>query len=84
VSSQRLVRKICQQCIKHNAGAIADCSVYKGSGYFGRIGVHEVLSKAHLFNPSIANISMRDAGFIHMQAGLINPAALDAEVSRWH
>jgi hypothetical protein len=84
VSSQRLVRKICQQCIKHNAGAIADCSVCKGSGYFGRIGVHEVLSKAHLLGHSSSHISMRDAGVIHIQARLINPAALDAEVSTWH
>jgi type II secretory ATPase GspE/PulE/Tfp pilus assembly ATPase PilB-like protein len=84
VSSQRLVRKICPECLTHNAADRAQCSVCKGSGYFGRIGVHEVLSKSDLLNSSSSHISMRDAGLIHMQAGLINQAALDTEVCTWH
>ncbi len=84
VSSQRLVRKTCSQCLGFKAGNNVQCSNCKGSGCLGRIGVHEVLGKAHLFNPSAPYIRMRDAGFIHMQAGLISQAALDAEVGTWH
>ncbi len=84
VSSQRLVRKICPECLTHNAADRAQCSACKGSGYFGRIGVHEVLSKSDLLNSSSSHISMRDAGLMHMQAGLINQAALDTEVCTWH
>jgi type II secretory ATPase GspE/PulE/Tfp pilus assembly ATPase PilB-like protein len=84
VSSQRLVRKTCQHCLGKNVVTKSPCPNCKGRGCFGRIGVHEVLSKAHLFNSSSSPISMRDAGFIHVQAGLINQAALDAEVSTWH
>ena len=84
VSSQRLVRKVCQQCIEHDSINKDQCPSCKGSGYFGRIGVHEVISKTHLFTPSSSNISMRDAGLSHMQTGLINQAALDAEVGSWH
>ncbi len=82
VSSQRLVRKICSQCLSGNNRT--QCPKCKGSGYLGRIGVHEVLSKAQLFNSSASYVSMRDAGFIHMQAGLITQAALDTEISVWH
>ncbi|MBU3625177.1 type II/IV secretion system protein [Polynucleobacter sp. JS-Safj-400b-B2] len=84
VSSQRLVRKTCQRCLGKNLITKSPCQTCKGSGYFGRIGVHEVLSKAHLFSSSSSPIRMRDAGFIHVQAGLINQAALDAEVGSWH
>ena len=82
VSSQRLVRKTCSQCLGSNGQT--DCPKCKGSGYLGRIGVHEVLNKTHLFNSSTSYVSMRDAGLIHIQAGLINQAALDAEVGTWH
>jgi type IV pilus assembly protein PilB len=84
VSSQRLVRKTCLTCFGHHEIAKAQCIHCKGSGHFGRIGVHEVLSKIHLFDAHASNISMRDAGLIHMQAGLINQAALDTEVGTWH
>lgn len=83
VSSQRLVRKSCPECFSHTEISKSKCLICKGSGYFGRIGVHEVLSKNHLLNPSLPHISMRDAGLIHMQAGFINQAALDAEVGSW-
>jgi type IV pilus assembly protein PilB len=84
VSSQRLVRKTCQQCIKLGVSAKDQCPNCKGSGYYGRIGVHEVLSKTHLFHPSTLSISMQEAGLAHVKAGLINQAALDAEVGSWH
>jgi type IV pilus assembly protein PilB len=84
VSSQRLVRKICQQCIKQHTSAKAQCQACKGSTYFGRIGVHEVLGKDHLFSSSTSHIGMQDAGLVHLQAGLIDRAALDAEVGSWH
>ena len=84
VSSQRLVRKICQECIQYEENAKSQCTTCKGSGYHGRIGIHEVLSKTHLFHPSTLPISMQEAGFMHIQAGLINQAGLDAEVGSWH
>ena len=84
VSSQRLVRKICQQCTRHNMRARTDCSTCKGSAYHGRIGVHEVFSKADLFKPNVSPISMQEAGLSHIQAGLINQASLEAEVGTWH
>ena len=84
VSSQRLVRKTCTQCLGLKIKNNVPCSFCKGSGYLGRIGVQEVLSKTHLFDSSTSYVSMRDAGLIHMQAGLINQAALDSEVGTWH
>ena len=84
VSSQRLVRKTCAQCLGFKIKNNVPCSFCKGSGYLGRIGVHEVLSKTHLFNSSTSYLGMRDAGLIHMQSGLINQAVLDAEVGTWH
>lgn len=88
VSSQRLVRKICLTCFSqaHSQHAItkAQCTNCNGRGYRGRIGVHEVLSKTHLFNPHASHISMQEAGLMHIQAGLITQAVLDAEVGTWH
>jgi type IV pilus assembly protein PilB len=84
VSSQRLVRKTCSQCLGLKVASKVPCSSCKGSGFLGRIGVHEVLGKTHLLNSSAPFIRMRDAGLIHMQAGLISQAALDAEVGTWH
>jgi type II secretory ATPase GspE/PulE/Tfp pilus assembly ATPase PilB-like protein len=60
------------------------CQTCKGSGYFGRIGVHEVLSKKNILSISASYLSMRDAGLIHMQSGLINQVALDNEIGTWH
>jgi len=84
VSSQRLVRRTCLKCLKQNEVAKAQCLTCKGSGYFGRIGIHEVLSKNNLFSSPPSHLSMRDAGLIHMQAGLIKQEALDTEVGIWH
>ena len=84
VSSQRLVRKTCLKCFQQNEAIKAQCLTCKGSGYFGRIGIHEVLGKNNLFSSPSSHLSMRDAGLIHMQAGLIQQEALDTEVGIWH
>ena len=84
VSSQRLVRKTCLKCHRQNDITKTQCQTCKGSGYFGRIGVHEVLSKKNILSISASYLSMRDAGLIHMQAGLINQVALDNEIGTWH
>lgn len=84
VSSQRLIQKICQQCraqAKHNT---IPCSACKGSGLHGRIGVHEVLSASHLFDPSLKHPTMQEAGLQHIKVGLIRERDLDAEVGTWH
>ena len=85
ISSQRLVRKLCIACKNSNLqGTDQSCSICKGSGYQGRIGVHEVLEIPHLMNPSLPFLSLQEAGMRHVHAGLIDQAALDAEVSSWH
>ena len=80
VSSQRLVRKLCAQCF----GNDTQCKKCKGSGYFGRIGVHEVLNTANLFGAASPFTCMRDAGLSHLNAGLIQQVDLDSEVGAWH
>ena len=84
VSSQRLVRRTCHRCLKLSADQRKICSVCKGTGYFGRIGVHEVLDKSHLLDPTIPSISMHEAGMEHIRAGFINSASLASEISSWH
>jgi type II secretory ATPase GspE/PulE/Tfp pilus assembly ATPase PilB-like protein len=83
VSSQRLVRKICRQCFSWNAKKSNKCSDCKGSGSHGRIGVHEVLSAAHIFDPSAQYSNMYEAGLHHVRAGLIKEADLLTEVGTW-
>ena len=84
VSSQRLVRMTCHQCLNRNASEKAQCLNCGDSGYFGRIGVHEVLSQSKLFNLSLSFTSMRAAGLGHVQAGLITQTDLESEVGAWH
>ena len=84
VSSQRLVRKICQQCLGKNIAEISLCHACKGARSYGRIGVHEVLSATHLFNPALKHPSMYEAGLQHVKAGLIQEVDLQAEVGTWH
>lgn len=84
VSSQRLVRITCHQCLMRNSNEKLKCTKCGGSGYFGRIGVHEVLNQAILFDPSLPFISMREAGLTHIQAGLITKVDLESEVGAWH
>ncbi len=82
ISSQRLIRKNCQGCL--GIDMPSECPTCKGSGYYGRIGVHEVLSRNHLFGSEPAHLTMHRAGLAHLQAGLINQSALDTEVGAWH
>ena len=84
VSSQRLVRMICHQCLNRNPHEKAQCLNCSDSGYFGRIGVHEVLSQSKLFDPSLSFTSMRAAGLAHVEAGLIAQSDLELEVGAWH
>ncbi|QWE16831.1 GspE/PulE family protein [Polynucleobacter sp. AP-Nino-20-G2] len=81
VSSQRLVRRKCQHCTTKSSPK--DCSYCKGSGYFGRIGVHEVLGPQQL-SLSTPYMDLHSAGMQWVNAGLINLKALEAEVSAWH
>ena len=80
ISSQRLVRKICQHCqgsINPNTSPCAGC---KGSGSFGRIGVHEVLNTEQIFNPDLSYPTMHTAGMHHVKRGWIKEAALNVEI----
>ncbi len=82
VSSQRLIRKNCQGCLE--IGNPSECAFCKGSGFYGRIGVHEVLSRDQLFGSELPHLTMHRAGLAHMQAGLINQSALDSEIGAWY
>ena len=84
VSSQRLLRKLCQQCQGTAITNNSQCLSCKGCGHHGRIGVHEVLSNAHVFNPSLNHPTMYDAGIHHAKAGLIDLSELESEVGTWH
>ena len=89
VSSQRLVRTCCAYCRKPKLNKDSDqvielCNACKGIGYLGRIGVHEVLNIEQVLNPSLAYISMNEAGSRHINAGLIDQASLSAEICSWH
>lgn len=83
VSSQRLIRRTCpqQRLETNNSSTGPSC---KGSGYFGCIGAHEVLSRDHLFGSALSQLNMYKAGLTHIQAGLINQASLNPEVGEWH
>ena len=85
VSSQRLLRKICTECSqKIPTPPQVNCSMCMGKGYWGRIGVHEVLSAKHLFIPSLPYLSMYEAGLHYVKTGEVNQASLNNEVSAWH
>ena len=81
VTSQRLVRKRCEQCSL--VYKKAPCKLCKDSGYFGRIGVHEVLDSKHLleFNHPL---NIYSAGMESVRAGLIDQTSLDSELGTWH
>jgi len=78
VSSQRLVRTYCQTC----KGVALDsaCSKCKGSGYFGRIGIHEVLNRRMIFDQNEPSIDLHLAGMRYVRQGLINPDMLAHEI----
>ena len=81
VSSQRLVRKLCKEC--NRIPAKKSCDLCKGAGYFGRIGVHEVLGSEHLFNSTQA-LDIYSAGMQLLKSGLIDQISLDSELGTWH
>ena len=81
VSSQRLIRKRCKQCSLTLSKKT--CELCKGSGYFGRIGVHEVLASKHLFGSAKA-LDIYSAGLHLLQSGLIDRMSLDSELGTWH
>jgi type IV pilus assembly protein PilB len=82
ISSQRLIRKLCPTCktspINHSQN---DCTRCKGSHYFGRIGVHEILDADQIFNPSLPYLNMKSAGEQLLQMQLIDQLSLEAEVN---
>ena len=81
VSSQRLIRKRCNQCNLNLSKA--PCKLCKGSGYFGRIGIHEVLGSKQLFESAQA-LDIYSAGTQLLKSGLIDQISLDAELGTWH
>ena len=81
VSSQRLVRKRCKQC--NPTPSKKSCELCKGSGYFDRIGVHEVLRSEHLFD-SAPVLDIYTAGMQLLKSGLIDQISLDSELGTWH
>ncbi len=81
VSSQRLIRKLCKEC--NSMQSKTSCNLCKGSGYFGRIGVHEVLGSEQLFASAQA-LGIHSAGAQLLKSGLIDQISLDAELGTWH
>jgi type II secretory ATPase GspE/PulE/Tfp pilus assembly ATPase PilB-like protein len=84
VSSQRLVRKRCPACTNPSSAKVSHCETCKGTRRYGRIGVHEVLSSAHLFNTSMKYVTMFEAGLHHLKADLLLQSDLEAEIGSWH
>ncbi len=83
ISSQRLVRKTCHHCHGQASSQKSICETCNGSGYFGRVGVHEVLNTTHIFNPDLSYPSMHAAGMHHVERGWIKQDVLDAEIGTW-
>lgn len=81
VSSQRLIRKRCKEC--NSMQIKTPCNLCKGSGYFGRIGVHEVLGSEQLFASAQA-LGIYSAGTQLLKSGLIDQISLDTELGTWH
>ena len=82
VSSQRLVRMICQHCL--NDSNKASCPFCKETRHFGRIGVHEVFNATMLEGLGPNDFNMHWAGMKHVNAGLIDESALLSELGSWH
>jgi type II secretory ATPase GspE/PulE/Tfp pilus assembly ATPase PilB-like protein len=81
ISSQRLIRKRCEQCSQISNQAT--CHLCNDSGYFGRIGVHEVLDSKQLLE-SNSPLDMYSAGMKSVKAGLIDQTSLHSELGTWH
>ncbi len=82
VSSQRLIRALCQHCL--NESTTSTCKTCKGSGYFGRIGVHEIFNASLLENDHSKDLELHEAGRRHITAGLINATSLASEIGTCH
>jgi type II secretory ATPase GspE/PulE/Tfp pilus assembly ATPase PilB-like protein len=82
VSSQRLIRTLCQHCL--NESDQTTCKACKGSGYLGRMGVHEILNTTLLDDENIKGLDMHEAGMRHVKSGLINETSLASEIGTWH
>jgi type II secretory ATPase GspE/PulE/Tfp pilus assembly ATPase PilB-like protein len=80
VSSQRLIRKRCEQCSQISKRAT--CPLCNDSGYFGRIGVHEVLDSKQLLE-SNPPLDIYSAGMKLVKAGLIDLTSLNSELGAW-
>jgi type II secretory ATPase GspE/PulE/Tfp pilus assembly ATPase PilB-like protein len=83
ISSQRLVRRICIDCQNKVSVSSEPCRLCNGTGYFGRLGVHEVLSDQQLMTSNLQYLTMYEAGLQHVQQGWIERYTLDAEVGKW-
>jgi type II secretory ATPase GspE/PulE/Tfp pilus assembly ATPase PilB-like protein len=81
VSSQRLIRKRCEQCSQGSKRAT--CHLCNDSGYCGRIGVHEVLESKQLLE-SNPLLDIYSAGMKLVEAGLIDQISLHSELGTWH
>lgn len=81
VSSQRLIPKRCKHC--NPIPSETPCELCKGSGYFGRIGVHEVLGSKQLLAPDQA-LDIYSAGLQLLKSDLVDQASLDSELGTWH
>ena len=83
ISSQRLVQRICTHCQNKVSVSSELCRLCNGTGYFGRLGVHEVLSDQQLMTSNLQYLTMYEAGLHHVQQGWIERRTLDAEVGKW-
>ena len=83
ISSQRLVQRICTVCQNKQFATGDSCKLCNGTGYFGRIGVHEVLSEQQLMTSNLQYLTMYEAGLHHVQQGWIERCTLDTEVGKW-
>jgi type IV pilus assembly protein PilB len=83
ISCQRLVQRICSLCQNQKSVSNDLCKLCHGTGYFGRLGVHEVLSDQQLMISNLQYLTMYEAGLHHVQQGLIEQRTLDAEVGTW-
>jgi type II secretory ATPase GspE/PulE/Tfp pilus assembly ATPase PilB-like protein len=81
ITSQRLIRKRCEQCKQSSKPAV--CHLCQDSGYFGRLGVHEVLGSKQLLESNFS-LDIYSAGMESVRAGLIDQISLDSELGAWH
>lgn len=78
VSAQRLARMLCKQChTLQNLNNNQICSTCNGSGYHGRIGIHEILCADQLFDSSMSYTSLYKVGTHLVQQGKIDQATLE-------